>query len=217
MPLSSKAKKILNQIDHKSTKLGDLREIAKRIKIDHALALELWSSGEYLPRQLAILIMDKKLLSQEFIDSLNNDIQNHKPDEQTNLIDWLMANQFSKDKKTIALMQSWEYSTSALQRRIFWYYQGRLRWMGQTPPPNTDNLLTSIEARIEKEKPEVQWAMNFTAAQIGIHQPGYRSRCIDLGKKSGLYKDEVVSKGCTPNYLPEYIAVEVAKKSKIGK
>ena len=214
MKLSSNAEKIYNQINSKTTKLGDLRIIAKDIKKDHELALELWSTGEYLLRQLAILIMDKKLLSQEFIDKLDKDIQNHNVDEQTQLIDWLMANQLSKDKKTVALMESWKNSPSALQRRIFWYYQGRLRWMGQTPPPNTDSLIASIEAGLEKEKPEVQWAMNFTAAQIGIHQPEYRSRCIALGKQIGLYRDEVVSRGCTPNYLPEYISIEVAKREK---
>lgn len=214
MKLSQKAKKIYTRIDSKTTKLGDIRKIAKEIKKDHELAMELWSTGEFLPRQLAILIMDKKLLSQKLIDTLDKDIQKHPMDERTQLIDWLMANQFTKEKNTIALMESWEQSPSALQRRIFWYYQARLRWTGKTPPSNTENLLASIEARIEKEKPEVQWAMNFTAGQIGIHQPEHRARCIAIGERTGLYKDEVVPKGCTPNYLPEFISIEAAKLKK---
>ena len=214
MELSSRAKNIITQIDNKTTNLGDLRKIAKDIKKDHELALELWTTRQYLARQLAILIMDKKLLSQEVINQLDKDMQEHKEDEKIPLIDWLMANQLSKDKKTIALMQSWENSPSSLQRRVFWYYQGRLRWVGQTPPPNTEELLTSIEARIENEIPEVQWAMNFTAAQIGIFQPEYRFRCISLGERTGLYKDEIVPKNCTPNYLPKYIAIQVAKLEK---
>lgn len=214
MKLSSKAEKIYSQISSPTTKLGDLRVIAKEIKKDHELALELWQTCDFFPRQLAILIMDKKFLTQEFIDKLDKDIQNHKLEEQLQLIDWLMANQFSKDKKTIAYMESWENSSSSLQRRIFWYYQGRLRWMGQTPPANTESLLTSIEKGIENEQPEVQWAMNFTAAQIGIHQAEYLNRCIALGERTGLYKDEFVHKGCTPNYLPDYISIEVAKRTK---
>jgi 3-methyladenine DNA glycosylase AlkD len=214
MQLSSKAEKVLSQVNPSTTKLGDIRKLAAEIKKDHQLAMELWSTGGYLPRQLAILVMDKKLLTQQLIDQLDKDIQKHKLNEQTQLIDWLMANQLAKDKKTIALMESWENRASALQRRIFWYYQGRLRWMGQAPPPNTEELLGSIESKIEEEQPIVQWAMNFTAAQIGIHQHEYRSRCIALGKKTGLYKDEVVSKGCTPNYLPAYISIEVAKRNK---
>lgn len=213
MKYSSQAQDILDQISAK-TRLGDLRKIAKEIKKDHELAMELWSIGQFLPRQLAILIMDKKQLSQELINKLDQDIQQHSEDEKLQLIDWLMANQLSKDKKTISLMETWEDSRSSLQRRIFWYYQARLRWVGQTPPPNSEELLSKIEASIEKEVPEVQWAMNFTAAQIGIFEEKYRSRCVALGERTGLYKDEIVAKNCTPNYLPKFIAMQVDKLNK---
>lgn len=212
MKLSSKAENILDQINSK-TKLGDLRKIAKDIKKDHELAMELWSTWKFLPRQLAILIMDNRLLSQDLINKLDKDMQAHSFDERNQLMDWLMANQLSKDKKTITLLESWENSLSSLQRRIFWYYQARLRWLGQTPPPNTEELLSAIEKQIENEEPEVQWAMNFTAGWIGVFDKKYRTRCIEVGKKTGLYKGEMVSKGCTPNYLPEFIAIESNKRN----
>ncbi|MBP1042927.1 DNA alkylation repair protein [Vagococcus sp. BWB3-3] len=202
---------ILTHLSDPSTKLGDVRKLAKEIKKDHALAMALWETGLYLPRQLAILIMDKQCLTPELIDTLVKDIQQHSFEEKTQLIDWLMANQLSKSKQTISLMESWANSPSSLQRRVFWYYQGRLRWMGQTPPPNTEELLLMIEDQLATEVPEVQWAMNFTAAQIGIFQEAYRSRCLQLGEEIGLYKDEKVAKNCTPNYLPLYIATQVEK------
>lgn len=214
MKLSSKAENIMAQISDKTTNLGDLRKMAKDIKKDHKLATELWSTGQCLARQLSILIMDKKMLSQEVIDGLDKDISQHNEIQKLQLIDWLMANQLTKDKKTIALIESWENSPSSLQRRTFWYYQGRLRWVGQTPPPNSDQLISKIEQRIESEVPEVQWAMNFTAAQIGIFQEEYRKRCVALGEQIGLYKNEIVAKNCTPNYLPKYIAIQVAKLNK---
>ena len=212
MKLSSKAENILDQINSK-TKLGDLRKIAQDIKKNHELAMELWSTGEFLPRQLAVLIMDNKLLSQDLLNKLDKDMQDHPFDERNQLMDWLMANQLSKDKKTITLMQSWQSSPSSLQRRTFWYYQARLRWMGQISPPNTEELLSAIEKKIENEEAEVQWAMNFTAGWIGVFDKKYRTRCIEVGKKTGLYKGEMVSKGCTPNYLPEFIAMESNKRN----
>jgi 3-methyladenine DNA glycosylase AlkD len=212
MKPSSKAKNILDQINSK-TLLGDLRKMAKEIKKDHALAMELWSTGKFLARQLAILIMDNKLLSQDLINTLDKDMQTHSFEERNQLMDWLMANQLSKDKKTIALMKSWENGASALQRRIFWYYQARLRWMGQAAPPNTAALLSAIEKQIANEEPEVQWAMNFTAGWIGVYDKKYRARCIDVGEKTGLYKGVMVSKGCTPDYLPEFIAIESGKRN----
>lgn len=213
MKLSAKAESILAQISGPNTKLGELRKIAGGIKKDHELAMELWSAKHYFARQLALLIMDKKLLSQEMIDNLDRDMRQHNEHERLQLIDWLMANQLAKDKKTIALMESWENSPSSLQRRIFWYYQARLRWLGQIPPPNTEELLAAIEKQIENEEPEVQWAMNFTAGWIGVFDKKYRARCIEVGNKTGLYKGKMVSKGCTPDYLPEFIAIESSKRN----
>lgn len=212
MKLSSQAAIILAQINAK-TKLGDLRKIAKDIKKDHELAMELWSTGRFFPRLLAILIMDNKRIAQDLINKLDRDMQTHPLDERNQLMDWFMANQLLKDRKTTALVESWENSLSALQRRVFWYHQGRLRWVGQTPPANTPQLLPKIEADIAKEAPEVQWAMNFTAGWIGVYEKQYRNRCIALGEKTGLYKGEMVSKGCTPNYLPEFIAIESNKRN----
>ena len=212
MKPASQAENIVAQINTK-TRLGDLRKIAKEIKKNHELAMALWSTGQFLPRQLAILIMDNKLLSQDLINRLDKDMQTHPLLERNQLVDWLMANQLTKDKKTVALIQSWRNSPSSLQRRTYWYYQGRLRWTGQKPPENTPELLSAIEANMATEEPEVQWAMNFTAGWIGIYEKQYRNRCITLGEKTGLYKGQMVSKGCTPDYLPEFIAIESGKRN----
>lgn len=212
MNLNSKAKSIYTQIKGESTKIGDLKKIAKEIKKDHDLAMELWSTGEFISRMLATLIMDKKLLSQDLIDKLSRDMQVQTVDERNRIMEWLMANQLTKDKKTIELIQSWKNSASSLQRRTYWYYQARLRWTGQVPPDNTPELLSAIETDIGKEAPEVQWAMNFTAGWIGVYDENFRNRCIKIGEKNGLYKDEKMVKGCTPNYLPAFIEVEVNKQ-----
>lgn len=62
---SEKAETIFRQIDD-NTKLGDLRKIAKEIKVDYELAMELWSSGKFLPRLLSILIMDKNYFQKKY-------------------------------------------------------------------------------------------------------------------------------------------------------
>src|SRR5690606_20088743 len=160
MNMAQTAENILEQISSKDTKLGDLRTIAKAIKKNHQLAMELWNAKYFFARQLAILIMDKKQLTEEVIDHLIGDINQHEEKEKLQLTDWLMANQLTKDKEIIALIDSWRNSPSSLKRRIFWYYQDRLRWTGQIPPSNTEELVSKFETEISKEQPEVQWAMN---------------------------------------------------------
>lgn len=107
MKLSSRAENILSQTNS-TTKMGDLRKIAKDIKKDHDVALELWSTEQFLPRLLATLIMDNKLLSQSVIDQLSTDMLDHSFEERNQLIDWLMANQLAKSQNTVVLMESWK-------------------------------------------------------------------------------------------------------------
>lgn len=206
------AKDIASELASEGTKFGDIKKLAKRIKQDHNLAIELWSTGEYHARLLSTLIFDKKLLDQELIDTLASNLLDHDEKERNQLADWLLANQLMKDKNTIALMVQWQNSNSPILRRLFWYHQARLRWTGQTPRDNSSALLDSLERDMMTAPPEVQWAMNFCAGQIGIHEPKFRSRCVDLGKNTGLYKDERVAKNCTPSYLPEFIRIEVEKR-----
>jgi 3-methyladenine DNA glycosylase AlkD len=210
--LSTRARNLLAELSNASPKLGDIKKRGKEIKKDHALAMELWSTGGYYPRLLAILIFDKKLLAENVIDQLASDMLQHDAEERNQLTDWLLANQLAQDKQLVSLIATWEKNPSPILRRLFWYHQARLRWTGQTPPDNSADLLDALEKDMASAEPGVQWAMNFCASQIGVHEPEFRSRCIRLGEALGLYKDEHVAKNCTPSYLPEFIRIEVAKR-----
>lgn len=120
MGSSQRAEAIIAQLSEPKTKLGDIRNLAKQIKKDHPLALELWSSKQFLPRQLALLIMDKKLLIEASINSLIQDISTHEGKEKLQLMDWFMANQLLKDKRWINLIEGWRDSSEALKKRTYW-------------------------------------------------------------------------------------------------
>jgi len=210
---SRRAQEISAQFQAEPPKLGDLRKIAKELKKDHELALELWETANFHSRLLAILIMDTKRIDEPLLAYLFKDIHAYSSGEANQLADWLMANQLTKNKITIDWMKTWQNDPLPLKRRLFWCHQGRLRWMGQTPPGNTSKLIAAIEKDIANEAPEVQWAMNFTAGWIGIFDSAYRNRCIAIGESTGLFKNEKVSRNCTPNYLPEFIAIEAAKRN----
>lgn len=212
MPLSARAQSLVVELSTGSPKLGDLKQHGAAIKKDHDLAVELWGTGQYYPRLLATLLFDKKLLTEHVIEQLAEEMLQHDAQERTQIADWMLANQLAKDKKLVSLIASWERQPSPILRRWFWYHQARLRWVGQAPPGNSADLLDSLESGMAHAEPEVQWAMNFCACQIGVHEPRFRSRCIKLGEALGLYKGEHVAKNCTPSYLPEFIRIEVAKR-----
>lgn len=210
------SQELVSRLNGPNVKLGDIKKIAREIRRDHALVMELWASGQVPLRLLSVLILDKKQLNQELIESLVKDLQAHEPEERNRISEWLMANQLMKDKKLVILLQTWEHHELPDLRRMFWYHQARLRWTGQKPPENTPKLVDAIEERLSDEAPEVQWAMNFAAGWIGVHDPQFRERMIAIGERHGLYKGDPVPRNCTPDYLPEFISIEVEKLDKKG-
>lgn len=214
MGISARARELASEAATPGSRMGDLKKLGKEISKDHALALELWSTGAFHPRLLATLILDRKLLTQEVIDRFVSDMRGHAEQERDQLSEWLLANQLMKDKKLTALVETWEKSPSPTLRRLFWYHQARLRWTGQAPPGNSADLINSLERDMARAEPEVQWAMNFCACQIALHEERFRARCLALGEKLGLYKNERVPKNCTPSYLPEFVRIELAKRRK---
>ncbi|BBM87171.1 DNA alkylation repair protein [Candidatus Uabimicrobium amorphum] len=208
-----KINEILPLLDGDSVKMGDIKKMAKQIKVDHDLASELWATKKYYPRLLAVLIMDKNRLDQDYLDKIVQDLKSHEKDESNYISEWLLGNQLVKNKKNKKLLESWQEHPEPILRRLFWYYQARLRWTGKIQE-NSSELMDYLEKNMEKADPLVQWTMNFCVGWIGVFEEQYRPRCIALGEKLGLYKDEHVSKGCTPSYLPAFIEVEVGKRNK---
>jgi 3-methyladenine DNA glycosylase AlkD len=202
----------LNKILSEQLPMGQIKKLAKEIKKNHELSLELWKTENYQARLLAVLLLDKKLLSQEVLETFVEDLSVHSQDEQNRITEWLMANQLMKGKRTTELLLSWQHHKLPTFRRLFWYHQARLRWTGQASPENTAALVKAIKQELANEHEIVQWTMNFCAAWIGLYNEAYRDELIQLGETVGLYKEEKAPKNCTPNYLPDFIKVELNKR-----
>lgn len=213
MTISPEAQNIIDRFDPENPRMGALKKCAAEIGTDHALAMELWHAGGDTARLIAVLLMDKTLLDQMLIETLAADLEQMGDANRNRNSEWLMANQLMKSARTKKLLLSWADHDSPVLRRLFWYYQARLRWTGKIPVDNAKELLETLQGRMQHEHPDVQWTMNFCAAWIGVYQPEFRDECVALGEKLGLYKGEKEVPGCTPNYLPRFIEVETAKRA----
>ena len=179
-------------------KMGDIRNIAKKIKTNHELALELWDTGNVEARFLATLIIDVKKLS-------NNEIAKIVSSEKfTHIADWFYSYVIKEyaDKET--LRQKWMHTTDVMQARAGWSLTSGC--VTRTPElVDIPALLDRIENEMPTAAPEVQWTMNTTLAQIGINHPEYRERALAIGEKLGIYRDYPTSKGCTSPFAPIWI------------
>lgn len=184
--------------DQFGVKMSDIRSIAKAIKSDHALALSLWETGNLDAQQLAILIMNIKLLSANDIDKMVRSIK------FTHVADWFNSYIIKEHPDKETLRQKWMTSKDPMSARAGWSLTaGRIA----REPGDLDlkALLDRIESEMPKAKPEVQWTMNSALAQIGIHFPAHRKRALAIGEKLGIYRDYPVSKGCTSPFAPIWI------------
>jgi len=210
--MSTHLAEVLEEISSDNIKYGDLKKIAKEIKKDHGLAMDLWETGQYHPKLLAVLILDRKLIDEAFMDKVATDLLAHGEEEWKQVADWLFANQLNKSKKLISMVEKWMKSESPVLRKLFWTHQYRLRWTGKTEYKNTELLIDHIEDTIMEEIPPIQETMSMTAGWIGVYDMSYRNRIIKIGEDTGLYKDMKVSPGCTTWYLPEFIRIESEKR-----
>lgn len=191
--------------DQFGVKLGDVRAVAKKIKTNHELALELWEIGNLEAQLVAALIMKPKALSADELDQLT------RTTTCAQVADWLNAYVVAKHPDQEALRLRWMKSKERWTARAGWNLTARCVNQG-VDGLDLPALLDRIEKELPKAKPEVQWTMNNTLAAIGIKHTEHRARVIALGEKFGLYRDWPVSKGCIPPYVPVWVEAMVKRQ-----
>lgn len=185
--------------------LGDIRTVAKKIKMNHALALALWETGNVDAQFLATLLIEPKKLSAREMDRLVRSIA------YVRVADWLLSYVVANfpDKET--LREGWMDDDDRWAARAGW--QLTASRVAKSPDGlDASALLDRIESEMADAKPEVQWTMNSTLAEIGIHFPKLRKRALAIGEKLGIYRDYPVSKGCTSPFAPIWIKFMVSRQ-----
>ena len=179
-------------------KLGDIRTVAAKIKADHALALDLWNSGNIDARFLAMLLIDPKELSADELDGMVRSV------DFSRVADWLSSYVIRKHPDKEALRRRWMADDDPWAARAGWDLTSER--IGKSPEGlDLPALLDRIESEMGAASPEAQWTMNFCLAGIGIHFPQHRERAIAIGETLGVYRDYPVSKGCTSPFAPIWI------------
>jgi len=201
---------LLERLDR--TRLNtEIRTMAKEVGKNADLAARLWSSGGFSARMLSLLVLDLKAVDVPYLERMISDLEAADGKEQSQLLDWLIANVIMKKAALKSETARWRDDPSTLRQRVFWSMQARsIRAENQAL---NEELLEHVERELAGAPEKVQWNMNWCAAQIGIADERLRGRCVALGERLGLYRDYPVSKGCTSPYLPTWIGSVVGKKA----
>jgi len=204
MAINTKAGAGKNQF---GVKMGDIRNIAKKLKTNHELGLQLWNAGNIEAQFLAILIMKPDLLTAKQLDTMVQQI------DFTHVADWFSSYILKDHPAKEELRIQWLKSKNKWALRAGWSLMaGKIaRDAGEL---DLDALLKQLQKEMPKAVPEVQWTMNFALAYIGIHHPAYRKKALSIGEELGIYRDYPVSKGCTSPFAPIWINEMIKRQSK---
>ncbi|HYR07018.1 MAG TPA: DNA alkylation repair protein [Longimicrobium sp.] len=210
MSSATEAKALLERLDSTRPNNTEIRNIAREQGKNAELAAYLWKHGGFSARMLSLLILDLKAVDVPSIERMISDLEAAEGKEQSQLLDWMIANVIMKKAALKNETAKWRDDPSTLRQRVFWSVQARS--VRAENHALNEQLLEHIEQELPAASEKVQWNMNWCAAQIGIADERLRGRCIALGERTGLYRDYKVSKGCTSPYLPSWIGAVVGKQ-----
>lgn len=191
--------------DDHGVNLTRLRAVAKRVKTNQGLAVELWSTGDSAARLLALLICRPKLYSLDELDAMLRGARSPK------VQDWLVNYVVKKSPHAEALRQIWFSDPDPVVASAGWALTSE-RVVRSPEGLDLAGLLDQIEAEMAEAPERLQWAMNHCLAQIGIENPALRERAVDIGERLGVLRDYPTAPGCTSPFAPLWIAEMVSRR-----
>ncbi len=193
--------------DDHAVNLSQLRAIAKRLKTQQDLACELWETGDTAARLLAILICRPKAFDLTELDGMLREARTPK------VHDWLVNYVVKKSPHAEALRLAWFADTDPVVASAGWALTTE-RVIKKPDGLDLAGLLDLIEAEMAAAPDRLQWAMNFTLAQIGIKHSDLRPRAIDIGERLEVLKDYPTPPNCTSPFAPIWIAEMVSRQER---
>lgn len=191
--------------DDHGVNLGKLRALAKALKTQQDLAVELWATGETPARLVALLICRPKSFERDELDSMLREARVPK------VHDWLVNYVVRKSPHAEDLRRRWFADPDPVVASAGWALTSE-RVTKNPGGLDLPALLDTIEAEMQEAPDRLQWAMNTCLAQIGIAHPEFRSRAVAIGERLQVLKDYPTPPNCTSPYAPIWIAEMVRRQ-----
>lgn len=184
--------------DDHGVNLGQLRAIAKRLKTQQDLALQLWATGDTAAKLLALLVCRPKAFGRDQLDAMLREARTPK------VQDWLVNYVVKKGPHAEDLRVAWFADPDPVVASAGWALTTE-RVAKKPDGLDLPGLLDIIEADMKAAPDRLQWAMNACLAQIGIDHPALRARALDIGERLEVLKDYPTPPGCTSPFAPSWI------------
>ena len=187
-------------------KFGDMKPLAKRIKIDHSLARQLWDTGNHDARILAAMIADPKQTTPELLDSWVRDLTNYGlTDELPKLV--------IRTPHAKAMAETWLQDASEWVSTVGWNVLGQLALTDKSLPDSFfEPYIAQIEREIHGKPNRTRYAMNGALIAFGMRSANLEAKALATGKAIGEVYVDHGQTGCETPDACSYIQKAVEKK-----
>lgn len=156
-----------------------LKTLVKRIKVDQALALALWDTGNFDARNLAVKIADPLLMS-------SADLDRWAEEHTARGCHAYVAHLAAESAHGRSRVDAWLKSKSGGQRRCGWMLIGALAKHDEDLPAAWfTTRLAAIEKTIHKAPNQEREAMNGALISIGGRGAAWRKAALAAAKRIG--------------------------------
>ena len=180
------------------TLTSEIAKLQKKIKVNHALAMELWQTGNAEARILALQVADpQRLTSADGVRFLK--------EGQIRFIGCYLAALLGRSPIARDLMSAWMKSSDEYTREMGY---GILSVMLKEAPESFGDLelasiLETIEQEIHASPNWARYAMNGALISIGVSMPSCRNQALETAKRIGKVTVDHGETNCkTPDAVP---------------
>ncbi|NOK59601.1 MAG: DNA alkylation repair protein [Chloroflexi bacterium AL-W] len=184
------------------TNLTRLKELAKSIKKSHELALELWDSGIHDAKLLATMIERPKKVTSEQIDTQMEQVYT------VDLADKYCSNIIARTSFVQEKIDLWRQSEVEMKcRSSYMLIAAQAKQKRDLPDAYFEQILQTIEQRIQQEQNWVKEAMNYALIAIGSRNKHLNHLSVAMARRVGIIEVDYGMSACqAPNALTKLTA-----------
>jgi 3-methyladenine DNA glycosylase AlkD len=194
-------------------KVADLKKIQKKIKVNYAISLELFDTGNSDAMYLAGLIADTRKMTKKDLQKWVKKANWYMISEYT--IPWVA----SESNFGLELAKEWINSQKENVASSGWATLASLVSIKENNELNLkefEKLLNKVSKEIHNSQNRVRYAMNNFVISVGVYIEPLTEKALDIGKKIGKVNVEMGETSCKVPDAVEYIK-KVKKLGRIGK
>jgi 3-methyladenine DNA glycosylase AlkD len=177
---------------------SEIVKLRKKIKVDHALAMELWNTGNTEARVLALQVADPEKVTRADADRLLQD-------GPVRFLGCYLADLVARSPIAEPTMRAWMKSKDEFPREMGYGIFGvRLKNDASSiGDADAERVLATIEKEIHRSPNWARYAMNGALISIGIYKPALRKKAIAAAKRIGKVEVDHGETNCkTPDAAP---------------